>query len=116
MKTLVAMAGGVGEALSFVAADLAEPGSGEVCVQMEACGVCRSDLHAIDGGEDVRFPAVLGHEGAGLVVGLGAGVEDLEVGQRVVMSWTPACGVCPGCRRGSVHLRVGGRSSWDYPI
>ncbi|MDX1382762.1 MAG: zinc-binding dehydrogenase [Thermoanaerobaculia bacterium] len=107
MKTRVAIAEAIGRELTLAEADLAEPATGEVCVRMEACGVCRSDLHAIDGGEDVRFPAVLGHEGAGVVESVGPGVGTLAPGQRVVLSWTPACGACPACRRGEVHLCVG---------
>lgn len=84
--------------------DLADPGVGEVRIRMEACGICRSDLHAIDGGEDVRFPAVLGHEGAGIVDAIGPAVDGLAEGQRVILSWTPACGTCPPCLCGEPHL------------
>lgn len=84
--------------------DLAEPGHGEVRVRIEACGICRSDLHAIDGGESVSLPAVLGHEAAGIVDGLGPGVDGLRVGDQVILSWTPACGICPSCVRGEVQL------------
>ncbi|MDN3355765.1 Zn-dependent alcohol dehydrogenase [Actinomadura sp. DC4] len=73
------------------------PGPGEVEVEIAAAGVCRSDLHAIEGHWPVPVPAVLGHEGAGIVTSLGAGVTGLEVGDHVVLSWVPACGSCRHC-------------------
>ncbi len=84
--------------------DLAEPAAGEVRVKMEACGICRSDLSALEGKETVEFPVVLGHEGAGVIDAVGPGVDTHSIGDRVVLSWSPACGVCPGCRRGDLQL------------
>jgi S-(hydroxymethyl)glutathione dehydrogenase/alcohol dehydrogenase len=84
---------------------------GQVRVRVQACGICRSDLHAIDGGESVRFPAVFGHKAAGAVEALGPGVTVPAEGERVILSWTPACGVCPSCRRGEVQLCRGLRMS-----
>jgi len=84
--------------------ELADPGPGEVRVRVEACGICRSDLHAIDGGEDVAFPAVLGHEAAGVIDACGPQVDGLTEGDRVVLSWTPACGTCPSCTRSKPQL------------
>lgn len=104
MKTRAAIIESKDAPLRIEEVDLAGPGPGHVRVRIEACGICRSDLHAIDGGESIRFPAVLGHEAAGVVDALGAGVESLSVGDRVVLSWTPACGACPACRRGDVQL------------
>ena len=72
---------------------------------MEAAGIRRSDLSALEGKETVEFPVVLGHEGAGLIEAVGADVSNVEVGDRVVLSWTPACGVCAGCLRGELQLR-----------
>lgn len=77
--------------------DLEGPGRGEVLVEMEAAGVCHSDLSVVDGNRSRPVPMLLGHEGAGRVRGLGAGVEDLAVGQRVVMTFLPRCGECAGC-------------------
>jgi len=111
VKTRAAIIESKGGDLRVDEVDLAEPGPGEVRVQIEACGICRSDLHAIDGGESVRFPAVLGHEAAGLVEALGSDVAGLAEGDRVVLSWTPACGRCPPCRRGDVQLCQGLRMS-----
>ena len=80
--------------------DLAGPGAGEVLVEMEAAGVCHSDLSVVDGNRSRPVPMLLGHEGAGRVRALGAGVADLAVGQRVVMTFLPRCGACPGCATG----------------
>jgi S-(hydroxymethyl)glutathione dehydrogenase/alcohol dehydrogenase len=111
MKTRAAIIESKGAPLRIQEVDLADPGHGQVRVRIEACGICRSDLHAIDGGESVRFPAVLGHEAAGVVDALGSGVEGLSVGDQVVLSWTPACGACSACRRGEVQLCHGIRMS-----
>ena len=80
--------------------DLAEPGPGEVRVRMLASGVCHSDLHVRDGDWERPGPVVMGHEGAGVVERLGAGVEGLTVGQPVALSWLVPCGVCRQCRSG----------------
>ena len=70
------------------------------------CGVCRSDLHVGGSGESIDFPAVLGHEGAGVVEAVGPGVA-LAVGDHVVLSWSPKCGHCPRCREGRPNLCQG---------
>ena len=83
--------------------DLAPPGPGEALVRLHASGVCHSDLNAIDGTSPTRCPAVLGHEGAGVVEQVGEGVA-LAPGTRVVLSWLPACGHCDSCLRDLSHL------------
>jgi S-(hydroxymethyl)glutathione dehydrogenase / alcohol dehydrogenase len=83
--------------------ELAPPGPGEALVRLHAAGVCHSDLNAIDGTAPTRCPAVLGHEGAGVVEEVGAGVS-LAPGTRVVLSWLPACGQCEECLRELPHL------------
>ncbi|MFQ5472764.1 MAG: Zn-dependent alcohol dehydrogenase [Dehalococcoidia bacterium] len=113
MKTRAAIVESKGEDLRIEEVDLADPGSGEVRVKIEACGICRSDIHAIEGGESVRFPAVLGHEAAGVIDALGPNVEGLSEGDRVILSWTPACGACSPCVRGDVQLCRGLRMSAD---
>jgi Zn-dependent alcohol dehydrogenase len=92
--------------------DRPRPGPGEVLVKVVATGVCRSDLSAFLGKVPVPLPVVLGHEGAGIVEELGAGVDDLEPGDHVVMSITPGCGMCFQCQSGSFGLceRAAGRS------
>jgi len=104
MKTRAAIAFSPDEALRIEEVDLADPGPGEVRIKMQACGICRSDLSALEGKETVHFPVVLGHEGAGSVDAVGPGVTALTEGDQVVLSWTPACGTCAGCLRGEVHL------------
>ncbi|MFN8223438.1 MAG: alcohol dehydrogenase catalytic domain-containing protein [Gaiellales bacterium] len=79
--------------------ELAEPGEREVHVRIVASGVCHSDLNAIDGTAETPCPAVLGHEGAGVVEAVGAGVTRVRVGDHVALSWSPACGSCAECVR-----------------
>ena len=90
--------------------DLAAPRAGEVLVRMGASGVCHSDLHVRDGEWDRPGPMVMGHEGAGTVEALGAGVDtattDLAVGRLVALAWTIPCGRCRSC--------TGGRP-WECP-
>jgi Zn-dependent alcohol dehydrogenase len=79
--------------------ELAPPGPHEVLVRLRASGVCHSDYNAVDGTSETRCPAVLGHEGAGVVEELGEGVTRVEVGDHVALSWTPSCGECEQCER-----------------
>jgi S-(hydroxymethyl)glutathione dehydrogenase/alcohol dehydrogenase len=79
--------------------DVEEPLPGEVVVRMSAVGVCGTDLHSYKGEWDRPTPIVLGHEGAGVVEAVG-GDAALREGDRVVLSWAPACGECGPCRRG----------------
>jgi NDMA-dependent alcohol dehydrogenase len=80
--------------------DLAAPGPGEVSVRLAASGICHSDWNVITGATPNPLPAVLGHEGAGLVEALGERVTDVEVGDHVVLSWLPSCGRCFYCVHG----------------
>jgi propanol-preferring alcohol dehydrogenase len=75
------------------------PGPGEVVIAVSACGVCRTDLHVVDGElPQARYPVVPGHEVVGRVASLGAGVAHLRLGERVGIGWLgQACGVCPYC-------------------
>lgn len=77
--------------------ELADPGPTEVLVEVEAAGVCHSDLSVVDGNRPRPVPMLLGHEAAGRVVSVGSEVPDLAVGQRVVMTFLPRCGECAGC-------------------
>ncbi len=79
---------------------LAPPGPGEVEVTVAAAGVCHSDLHVVRGEWPVPTPTVLGHEGAGVVSGVGYGVDGLSLGHHVVLSWVANCGECRYCRAG----------------
>ncbi len=77
--------------------DLDSPGAGEVLIQIEAAGVCHSDLSVVDGNRVRPLPMLLGHEAAGRVREIGAGVEGITVGDRVVMAFLPRCGECKNC-------------------
>jgi Zn-dependent alcohol dehydrogenase len=90
---------GAGGTTTVEELDLAEPRAGEVLVRLGASGVCRSDYNAVDGTAGTPWPVVLGHEGAGVVEGVGAGVTRVRAGDHVTLSWTPACGVCGECVR-----------------
>lgn len=83
--------------LRVVELDLAEPGPTELLVEIEAAGVCHSDLSVVDGNRPRPVPMLLGHEAAGRVTALGSEVDDLTVGQRVIMTFLPRCGECAGC-------------------
>jgi alcohol dehydrogenase len=78
--------------------ELDEPGPGELLVRIEAAGVCHSDLSVVDGNRVRPVPMLLGHEAAGIVERAGDGVDDIEPGDRVVMTFLPRCGDCDGCR------------------
>jgi S-(hydroxymethyl)glutathione dehydrogenase / alcohol dehydrogenase len=93
-----------GQTLSVEAAQLDSPGPGEVLVELKAAGVCHSDLHPARGDWPMKVPVVLGHEGAGIVREVGSGVTSVREGDRVVLCWAPACGVCPPCREGRAVL------------
>lgn len=79
--------------------ELAPPRDGEVLVRLGASGVCRSDYNAVDGTTSTPWPVVLGHEGAGVVESVGAGVTRVRPGDHVTLSWTPSCGECAECVR-----------------
>ena len=76
------------------------PGAGELLIAVAACGVCRTDLHVVDGDlPHPKLPIVPGHEIVGRVVAVGADVDDVAVGERVGVPWLGwTCGVCPYCR------------------
>jgi S-(hydroxymethyl)glutathione dehydrogenase/alcohol dehydrogenase len=90
--------------LSVEEVDLDPPGPGEVLVEVKAAGVCHSDLHPARDDWPMRTPLVLGHEGAGIVHEIGAGVTRVKPGDRVVLCWAPACGACPYCVEGRAIL------------
>ncbi|HET6736547.1 alcohol dehydrogenase catalytic domain-containing protein, partial [Mycobacterium sp.] len=77
--------------------DLAPPGDGELLVRIEAAGLCHSDLSVVDGNRVRPVPMLLGHEAAGVIEEVGAGVTDVTVGQRLVMTFLPRCGRCTAC-------------------
>ena len=90
--------------LTIETLELDPPGPGEVLVKIGAAGLCHSDLSVINGSRPRPMPMAIGHEAAGTVVELGAGVDDLEVGDHVVMVFMPSCGHCLPCSEGRPAL------------
>jgi S-(hydroxymethyl)glutathione dehydrogenase/alcohol dehydrogenase len=86
--------------------EVAPPQHGEVTVRMAACGVCHSDLSATNGTIPYPLPLVLGHEGAGVIVAVGDGVDNYAVGDHVVSSFVSMCGHCHYCQTGRPQLCV----------
>ncbi len=89
-----------GQPVTIEAINVPDPGPGEAVVQVQACGVCHTDLHYREGGINDDFPFLLGHEAAGVVESVGEGVIGLEPGDFVVLNWRAVCGNCRACRRG----------------
>ena len=105
MKTTGALVWDFNQPWSVEEIDIGEPRKGEVKVQMEAAGLCHSDHHVVTGDIPMAaFPMLGGHEGAGIIVEVGDGVEDLAVGDHVAASFIPSCGKCPSCRAGERNL------------
>src|SRR2546421_2943313 len=100
MKINAAILWEQGQPLSVEDAELDAPHAAEVLVEVKAAGVCHSDLHPVRGDWPARLPLVLGHEGAGIVREVGAGVTHVRVGDHVVFCWAPPCGSCPYCLEG----------------
>src|SRR5215468_8534117 len=90
--------------LAIAEVELKAPGPGEILVKMGAAGLCHSDLSVINGDRPRPTPMVLGHEAAGVVEELGAGVDDLKRGDHVVMVFVPSCGHCGPCAEGRPAL------------
>lgn len=84
--------------------DTPVPGPGEIRVRVRAAGVCHTDLTVVEGRMPAPLPIVLGHEGAGTVDALGDGVTGLDIGDQVVLTITPGCGVCRPCQLGAFGL------------
>ena len=89
-----------GEPVSIETVNVPDPGPGEAVVQVQACGVCHTDLHYREGGINDDFPFLLGHEAAGVVEAVGEGVTEVAPGDFVVLNWRAVCGDCRACRRG----------------
>ncbi|MDP9398734.1 MAG: S-(hydroxymethyl)mycothiol dehydrogenase [Actinomycetota bacterium] len=77
-----------------------DPGPGEALVRVQACGVCHTDLHYREGGISDDYPFLLGHEAAGTVEAVGAGVREVAPGDYVILNWRAVCGRCRACARG----------------
>ncbi len=89
-----------GAPLSLETVLVPDPGPGEALVAVQACGVCHTDLHYREGGINDDFPFLLGHEAAGVVESVGAGVTSVAPGDFVILNWRAVCGECRACRRG----------------
>jgi len=100
-----------GEPLQLREVPVPDPGDGQVLLRVRACGVCRTDLHIVDGDlTEPKLPLVLGHEIVGEVVRVGSGVGDLAVGDRVGVPWLGwTCGTCRYCERGQENLCANAR-------
>src|SRR6476646_6348546 len=110
------------------------PARGEVLIAVEACGVCRTDLHIAEGEVSARLPVVPGHQAAGRIARVGDGVAGLAPGDLVGVGWIAAtCGACPFCLSGRENLcegalftgrardggyaeRMTARADWVYPL
>jgi S-(hydroxymethyl)mycothiol dehydrogenase len=86
--------------VELVTITVPDPGPGEAVVKIQACGVCHTDLHYVQGGIGDDYPYLLGHEAAGIVESVGEGVSDLEPGDYVILNWRAVCGSCRACKRG----------------
>src|SRR4051812_49441958 len=94
-----------GKPLRVQEIDLAEPAKGEVLVRLAACGVCHTDLYTASGADPSGYaPAVLGHEGAGVVEAVGDGVTSLAPGDHVVTLFSPQCRECVHCLSSTTNL------------
>lgn len=105
MKTRAAVAFAAGKPLEIVEVDLEGPRAGEVLVEMKATGVCHTDAFTLSGDDpEGAFPAILGHEGAGVVVEVGPGVKTLKPGDHVIPLYTAECRECDFCLNPKTNL------------
>ena len=105
MKTKAAVAFESAKPLEIAEVDLDGPKSGEVLIEIKATGVCHTDAFTLSGDDpEGAFPAILGHEGAGVVVEVGDGVKDLKIGDHVIPLYTPECRVCNFCLNPKTNL------------
>jgi S-(hydroxymethyl)glutathione dehydrogenase/alcohol dehydrogenase len=105
MKTRAAVAFAAKQPLEIVELDLEGPKAGEVLVEIMATGICHTDAYTLDGFDsEGLFPSVLGHEGAGIVREVGAGVTSVKPGDHVIPLYTPECRQCKSCLSGKTNL------------
>src|ERR1700742_2543162 len=105
MKTRAAVAFEAKQKLQIVEVDLEEPRAGEVLVEIKATGICHTDAYTLDGlDSEGLFPAILGHEGAGVVLKVGAGVTSVAPGDHVIPLYTPECRECKSCTSHKTNL------------
>src|SRR6056300_1876825 len=105
MKSRAAVAFEAGKPLEIAEVDVGGPAAGEVMVEIKATGVCHTDAFTLSGDDpEGAFPAILGHEGAGVVVEVGAGVTSLKPGDHVIPLYTPECRECDFCLHPKTNL------------
>jgi S-(hydroxymethyl)glutathione dehydrogenase/alcohol dehydrogenase len=105
VKSRAAVAWAAGRPLSIEEVDVATPKAGEVLVKIVATGVCHTDAFTLSGRDpEGLFPAILGHEGGGIVQEVGVGVTSVSAGDHVIPLYTPECGECKFCRSGRTNL------------
>ena len=105
MKVRAAVAWEAGKPLTIEDVDLEGPKAGEVLVEVKATGLCHTDKYTLSGADpEGLFPAILGHEGAGVVVDVGSGVTSLKKGDHVIPLYTPECRQCKSCLSGKTNL------------
>src|SRR5450756_1013728 len=105
MKTLAAVARAPGKTLSVETVEIDGPKAGEVMVEVKATGICHTDEYTLSGADpEGLFPAILGHEGAGIVVEVGPGVTTLKKGDHVIPLYTPECRQCKSCLSQKTNL------------
>jgi S-(hydroxymethyl)glutathione dehydrogenase / alcohol dehydrogenase len=105
MKTKAAIAWQAGKPLSIAEVELDGPKTGEVLVEIKATGICHTDHYTLSGADSEGiFPSILGHEGAGIVVEVGAGVKSLQKGDHVIPLYTPECRECKSCLSRKTNL------------
>src|SRR5215218_7940426 len=124
MKTRAAVAFEAKKPLEIVEVDLEGPRAGEVLVEIMATGICHTDAYTLDGFDSEGiFPSILGHEGAGIVREVGAGVTSVAPGDHVIPLYTPECRQCKSCLSrktnlctDSRHPRQGRDARWNQPV
>jgi S-(hydroxymethyl)glutathione dehydrogenase / alcohol dehydrogenase len=105
MKTRAAVALAAGKPLEVTEVDLEGPRDGEVLIEVKATGICHTDEFTLSGADpEGLFPSILGHEGAGIVVDVGAGVMSVMKGDHVIPLYTPECRQCPSCLSRKTNL------------
>jgi len=105
MKTKAAIAWKAGAPLTIEEVDLEGPRAGEVLIEVKATGICHTDYYTLSGADpEGIFPAILGHEGAGVIVDVGPGVGTLKKGDHVIPLYTPECRQCKFCLSRKTNL------------
>src|SRR5579859_1924463 len=105
MQSRAAVAWAAGKPLSIETIEIGGPKAGEVLVEIKATGICHTDAYTLSGADpEGLFPAILGHEGAGIVVDIGPGVTSLRKGDHVIPLYTPECRECESCLSGKTNL------------